>query len=541
MENMLKNFRELNEEKLEKKLTRKLAGRELGTLAVYLMIVTYVIIFSYFTVMKHYAFKSFAWDFGIVLQTLSTTINEGKFLYYTPELFFNTSGCYFGLHFSPIMLILLPLYALHQAPETLLVFQTLVIAAGALPLYWFTRDSLENRLAAVVFALTYLMFPPLQGANWFDFHIQCFLPLFFFLSMYYFQHEKWKRYFVFVIAALTVGESVTLVVGFMGLYELWKYRKQFLQTLRNKTLKERKILVPFITISIAGLWLFSAKWIQSMFFPIDPKFLDFYRALDFWSVLGVKGDPLINMPIYVILNPLKALEALTFDAYLKLLYIIMIFGSLLFLSFRSSIFLITIASLGPALLSNYLPLYVIGTHYPLYFIPFVFLASVEGVKKLKGTGKISKLGGLLKNLLVIGFIFALFASPLSPLLLTTDVAVWHFSEYSLPRIGQHEHAIQNIISLVPDNASVLTQNHIFPHFADRSNAYMYPLLQVFKYAPNETRNYAHQLFMKSDYVIVDTKYDVEAAMAIISDLHLLNRQFSLYEQEDGVYIYRNYS
>ncbi|MBX5327181.1 MAG: DUF2079 domain-containing protein [Candidatus Bathyarchaeia archaeon] len=533
----IRAIKNVNEEKLENWLNEKIFGRCKGELLVYLAIIIYTIIFSYATILKHYAFRSFAWDLGIVSQSLWTTLNDGRLLYYTPELFFNLSGSYFGLHFSPIMFLLLPIYAIHPAPETLFVFQSFILGLGALPLYWFARDALHNKLIAVAFSLSYLLYAPLHGANWFDFHVQSFLPLFFFLAIYFFEHENWKRYLVFTVLALAIAESVSMVVVFVGLYGLVKYKDILVKSLQQKSLVDKKILVPFATIMLAGSWFLLSRWIQDTFFPIDPRFLEFYKAVDYWSILGVSGIDPITVPSYIILNPIKVAEALAFDAYLKLLFIVLIFGSLLFLSFRSSILIISLSWLVPALLSNEQKFYILGSHYPLYLIPFIFLAAVDGMRKRNRDVKLPRFGNFARNLLILGIIFSLFASPLSPLLLTTDFTIPHFSEYTLPRIGPHELILQEMVTLVPHNASILTQNHIFSHFADRSNAYVYPLPSAFEYAPDAMNDYVNQLFMKSKYVLVDTKYDTNTASDILARIQHYHPSFSLLKSEDGVYLY----
>ncbi len=531
----LKTVREMDEEKWEKKLGLKIAGREIGVGLVYLMILVYTAIFSYFTILKHYAFKTYAWDLGISIQALSTTLNEGKFLYYTPELFFNVSGCYFRVHFSPILLLVLPVYAINQTPETLFVFQSFIIALATLPLYWYVKHVLSSRVAALGFALTYLLYPPLHGANWFDFHVQAFMPLFFFLSMYYFEQEKWKKYFLFVMLSLTIAESVPIVVAFIGIYGILKHKDQFYRMFRRKPFDEKKISVLLLTIALAILWLWFSRWVQDTFFPINPVYEDFYRALDYWSVLGVKDDPLA-LPLYIILNPARVVDALMYDAYFKLLFLVMLFGSLLFLPLKSSVVLIAFAWLGPALLSNYSPYYVLGSHYPLYVIPFIFLAAVKGLNKTQRNGFV-KFGKTIRYLLLVGAIFAIFASPLSPLLSIANTQLPFFSEYYVPSIGEHELALQRIVNLVPKEASVLTQNHIFPHFAYKSNAYVYPLPQVFAYAQEETHKYAINLMLKADYIVIDTNYDQETAYSMLSDVKQLSRFFSLYKSDNGVYLY----
>ena len=533
---IIKALRSLTAEGLENLLSKKMLKRDLSELVVYLLIVVYTTVFSYFTILKHNAFRSYAWDFGNYHQALWTTLNEGKLFYFTPELYVIPSGSFFGLHFSPILFLVLPVYAIHQTPETLFVFQSFIIALGALPLYWFARDSLNSKLVAVGFSITYFLYPLLHGANWFDFHVQCFLPLFLFLAMYYLKNEKWTKYFTFIILALAIAESVPLVVLFIGFYSLWVYRKILFTTLKQKALTDRRILIPFITITLAISWFLIANWIQTTFFPINPKFSKFYRAVDYWSVLGIQDDP-IMMPFHIVLNPLKVFEALAFDAHLKLLFVALIFGSLLFLPFRSSILLITLAWLGPALLSNRQDYYVLGIHYPLYFIPFVFLAAVEGTKKHIPTLNVARFGTLVRNLLVLGVLFSLFTSPLSPLLATMNVPVPHFSEYRLPAITEHSLTLQTIVKLVPSNASVLTQNNIFPHFSDRLNAYVCPLPHAIDYAPEDMVVYVDQLISKSEYVLLDLRTDLYEASDIIYS-RIWKMDFGLFAVQDDIYLFK---
>ncbi|MGQ9460016.1 MAG: DUF2079 domain-containing protein [Candidatus Bathyarchaeaceae archaeon] len=532
----IKALRGLTAEGLENFFGKRVLGRDLSELIVYLFIAVYTIVFSHFTILKHYAFRSYAWDFGNYHQALWTTLNEGRLFYFTPELYVIPSGNFLGLHFSPILFLVLPVYAIHQTPETLFVFQSFIIALGALPLYWFAWDSLSSRLAAVGFSIAYLLYPLLHGANWFDFHTQCFLPLFFFLALYYLKSEKWIKYFTFIILALSVAESVSVVVVFIGFYTLWVYRRIIFATLKQKALSDRRILIPLITMTLAISWFLVARLIQSTFFSIDPKFSGFYRAVDYWSVLGIQDDPMM-MPLHVILNPLKVFNALAYDAYLKLIFIVIIFSPLLFLSFRSSILLITLAWLGPALLSNRQDYYVLGIHYPLYIIPFVFLAAVDGTKKYIPTLNITELGTLVRNLLVLGVIFSLFTSPLSPLLTTMTVPIPYFSEYPVPTITEHTVTLQRIVALVPPNASVLTQNNIFPHFSSRLNAYVVPLPHAVDYAPEEMKVYVDQLLNKSEYVLVDLKTDMYGASDQIFN-RVWRMDFGLYAAEDGIYLFK---
>src|SRR6202011_1306294 len=74
-------------------------------------------------------------------------------------------------HFEPIIIPLSLLYVLHPDPRTLLIFQTLMLAAAALPVFLLTRFPLPRLpLVAPIMAAAYLFCSPLIGLNIFDFH-----------------------------------------------------------------------------------------------------------------------------------------------------------------------------------------------------------------------------------------------------------------------------------------------------------------------------------------------------------------------------------
>ena len=529
-------------EGFEKLFSLKVLKHDLSEILVCILIIVYTVIFSCYTTFKYNAFKAYAWDLGIFNQALWTTLHDGKLFYYTAELFVNPSGSFFGSHFSPILFLVLPVYSLCPRPETLLVFQSLILALGALPLYYFTRETLDHRTGAVVYVLAYLIYTPLHGVNWFDFHVQAFLPVLFFSVMYFLRRARksnsrvdWLLYFVFILLSLSVAENVPLVVVFIGLYCFWLYRRQLIQTVREKNLSNKRVLVPIITITIAILWFFFASWIQRTYFPIDSEYSHFYKAVDNWSVLGIQDDP-VKIPLYAILHPSKVLNALAYDAYLKLVYIILLFGPLKFLSFKSSKTIITFVWLAPVLLSNYSPYYLIGSHFPAYIVAFIFLAAVEAVGGRNKKVNVTKITSNIKNILILGVLFLIFTSPVSPLLTTIRSIVPFFSDYRPPIITEHELTLKTIANYVPANASVLTQNNIFPHFSNRINAFVYPTILILSRVPHEKIDlYMNDLVQKSEYILVDNVTDPYITSLVINRTEN-NQSHGLYAFADGIYL-----
>lgn len=527
--------------KLKQFLVTKLLRRNVYDLLTGISILSYGITFSYFTVLKHYNFSSYAADLGVFNQAFYTTLFHGKLFYYTPELWLNPSGCFFGVHFSPILFLLLPVYAIYPSAESLLVAQSFLLAMAALPLYLLATTLLKSKSAGFALVLAYLLFAPLHGANWFDFHPQAFIPILIF-SVYYFTiKESWKLYFVSVVLALMIQEHLVYIIFALAFYNLFVGRlKSIINSIRhlnrgnvrlNEGLKQRiissikrltrmnKTLASILTMIICVGWFLLTIRVKS-FYPITPEFLDLYQAKGVFEVLGFKDDILL-LPIYVIFNPESVFEAITFEFHIKLLYVTLLFGPLLFLSFRSKLSLIILVTLIPMLLTNYTPYYTLGAQYPLYIIPLVFIATIDSLSTIQvhqlsepkfnlTTIKSNSLKPLLKNIIVVSMIFTISTSPLSPFAysLSGKGILWYPSPTQFKEKESFVEPLHAMITLIPPNASILTQNVLFPHVSCGINTYLIPFdVPSFREDGKESiiENYTRQMINDSEYVLLDAR------------------------------------
>jgi uncharacterized membrane protein len=322
---------------------------------------------------------------------------------------------------------------------------------------------------------------------------------------------------LFVFLSLTVAENLPITVVFIGLYGFWRFRTRIINALKTRKIADITFFVPILTIVMSVAWLFFAGWIRQVNWVVNPAFMQLYKAVDHWSVLGITDDP-NKLPIYVITQPSRAVAALAYDLPLKLLYLVLLLGPLLFLSLGSSITFISLAWLVPALLSNYTPYYTIGDHFPAYPVAFIFLGAVEGLRKISLSGdrpSLAKLVRRTKALLVVSLVFTLTISPLSPVMTIAGNNFPQFSDYHPPIVTPHDMLLQSISDMVPSNASVLTQNSIFVHFSSRANAYVYPLPFMQGYNDTELHTYVEGLFQKSQYVMTDASTDNYTASLIL--------------------------
>jgi uncharacterized membrane protein len=507
------NFRSKSLEEREAWLSGKFHKVERSDIILCAAIAFYGIFFSLLTILRYYSFMTRAWDFGIFTQSFWTTLYANRFLYNTCELFVNPSGSFFGVHFSPILFFILPFYRLVTAPETLLVIQSFILALAAVPIYKLAKEYAGGRIIGLLFAAVYLIYPSVHFVNWYDFHVQAFLPLFFGFTMYYITKENWPKYFLFLFLSLLVEEHAAWIVAFTGVYITWKHRRQILSSIRSNEPAGRKVLVISVaTILIGGLWYWFTLWQRNTFFPTNPEAAgDFLGSTNF-AILGAT-DPL-QIPWLVITRPWNAIQALAFEGQYKLLYFALLFGPLAYFSFKAPSALIpTIPWFAFSFFSQSIVHHTLSNHYQAYLVAFIFAASVFGLRKnfLK-TPSLRSIKGSIWKIVAFSLVFFFITSPLCPVI---NLA---FPDYTHIGIGPHELQLNEVVSMIPANASILTQNNIFPQVSQRVDAYVVP--DPYITAGSDSKilalRFVNETIEHVDYILLDNKTDPVATSLVVS-------------------------
>ncbi|RLI22848.1 hypothetical protein DRO54_00050 [Candidatus Bathyarchaeota archaeon] len=495
-------------------------------------ILTYTVLFSYLTIQKHYAFESTAWDLGIYEQVLWSTVH-GRIFWYTVEIAINPACNFFGIHFSPILFMLVPIYAIFQTTETLLVSQTLIAGLAAVPLYKLALYETKSQKQALIFALLYLGYPPMVSMLFFDFHVQVFLPLLFFSAFYYFRRKKWKLYFLSILLSLMVIEFVGLIVVFFGLYGIWSNRKKVLRMLRSLNFKglfsEKSIASSVITMFLGAAFFLLAKRLVLMINPTAPPHPN-------WQAFGDPVHDLSGFIFNLLTNPVKVVSMFFASADQKLLYLFGLLAPVVFLSLLDlpSLLIATPWFLA-AFLSNYPPYYTpLGYQYVAFVTPFVFISAIYGVKRLKTLKqkfsynyqfvKFFRKHVSIKACKFIGTLFLML------IIITAYVNILGIN-VEFPTVTEHDHLVEKIVKLIPSNASVLTQNDLLPHLSRRF--YIYAITDTF----NLTEN------LNFDYILIDTQHPwyTYALAKLVYNL-TRNNKFNVQYAADGIWLLkRNYS
>ena len=326
-----------------------------------LIMLVYMVDMSYQAILRYETFKAGAFDLGNKDQVLWNTIH-GRFFQFT-----NQAIDWYGpptrlaIHFEPIILPLSLLYAFHADPRILLVFQTLALGSGALPVFLLTRRYVpEWPIFAALMATAYLLSPALLGLNIFDFHpVSLATPL----LLYAVLALTYKHYVWFLIAcvlACMCKEDIPLAVALLGILLIWKYKLPRLGT----------------ALIIGGLlWSFLA------FKFIIPHFYPGVQANNYWYRYEALGSSPGAAVANLVIHPWLLFT--TFFTLDRFYYLVGLVRSVGFLPLLAPEWLLpALPSLAVNLLSTDPLLYSGVYHYNAAIIPFVMLSAIHGTRHL---------------------------------------------------------------------------------------------------------------------------------------------------------------
>ncbi len=313
--------------------------------------------FASYSVMHHYQFRTEDYDLAI-FDNMMWHLTHGEGFQSSPA--FGESGNHLHRHTTFGALLLVPIYALRQQADTLLIIQSAFVAATPIPIYLLGRKLLESPWLGFMMALAYALYAPVHGAAFFDFHfLTAAAPLF--AWVFYLLFTENTRALV-VVTALTLAwrEDTGAVLAFGGLLA-WLYGGH-----------SRRTLV-FIAVCLGYFVL-----VKFVLMPLGGRHLSFSF---YYESLTVKGNRSFAGVIATVLtNPLYAFGEVLSRA--KLLYVLQLLVPLLFWPFRDRIAWVAILPAALfTLLASSRPLFEIYFQYTVYWGPALFLGALVALRR----------------------------------------------------------------------------------------------------------------------------------------------------------------
>lgn len=398
-----------------------------------LCIVSNVVAYGWFANERHNRFNSTGYDLAIKEQVIWNTVH-GRFFASSVEV-----ENAFADHFQPLMLALIPLYALLPSPGLLLWLQVVGLAVGAIPLYRLAQRRLNSPGSALVLAIAYLLYPATGFISRFDFHPEALAIPAFIFAFDALDRDDVKGASLWLLVPLLSKENLGFSIAVFGLYA---------------ALFQRHIRFGLIWAGL-GLTISSV----TMFWLIPTLRHGSSDTLTRYSWLGETPGQmlgtLIARPQYIWQNLVEP------NRGLYLLQLLVPTGLLTLLGLPE--LMLAAPGLTINLLAQHHCQAEIYCQYTVPIVPFIFIATVAGLQRL----------GYILRQRRIWCVIGLAIVPLSILTLALDNPFTEAQELPAPLVRlSNAEAVNRALATVPPELSVVTTNAYAPHLAQREELYI---------------------------------------------------------------------
>ena len=330
-------------------------------------------------------------DLRIFSESLQTTLNGQGFFFNKWEWEHWRAWSHFGTHNSPILFLLLLIYALIPNQYTLIVLQDLMVPLSALALFKFGRHILQNEKKALMISIAFLLNPITHGIFRYDFRPDVLAMPFMFLFAYYMIKNDTKKSILAALLILSVKEDAGLFLIAYSMFELLSKRGFAVRT----WIEEKKA----VSFALLGL-----SWILISIFLIIPHFNTGHRYVYFMLY-----KPELSGRVFIFTVALAKLAVLFLSVALAPLRRSAYWFPLVFLWSENAF-------------ANRLEQAMIGFQYDYQLLPMTFILLVHALKEHESITP--------KSVLVASIIAMLFFSPVFGVVdaypVTLGVPLWKY-------------------------------------------------------------------------------------------------------------------
>jgi uncharacterized membrane protein len=322
----------------------------------------YAIYMSVFTLRLHGRFGTYGYDLGQMDNVFWSTLH-GRPLHDEP-LALVDDWSEIRNHADWSAFFFLPFYALRPGGPVLLVIQSCVLGLGAIPLYRFASRHLSRSVACVL-ALAYLLYPPMHGMQFYDFHFQPIASTFVLFVIDFVDEKRYVPCALAFVVALGCREDVSIGLAILGAFLfLSGYRRRAGAVIAAAGgayfVLIRFVIMPKLGATAYGVW--TASYIYKDLIPQGGQ-----------NISGVMTT-LASNPAYVLSTLVTA------D---KLRYALQVLLPLALLPLRRGYLAVSLihGALLTLLTTHYGPTIDVGFQYSANFIPYIFPAAALALER----------------------------------------------------------------------------------------------------------------------------------------------------------------
>jgi uncharacterized membrane protein len=215
---------------------------------------TYVVVTGLLTVWKHHGFGTGAYDLAIFDNMMWNAMHGSP--YHSSIMYNGGPGNSLAGHAEIAMVFFVPFYALYPSSEALLWLQAICLGAGAIPLFLLARVFLRAGYAVAI-ALLYLLYAPLHGSQFYDYHWLTIIPPFLFLNFFALATHRTKLAVLSTVLLWLLREDVApglLVLGLVLAVSGYRVKQGLWLALSSGAWF---VLVKFVIMPSLGTWFFA--------------------------------------------------------------------------------------------------------------------------------------------------------------------------------------------------------------------------------------------------------------------------------------------
>lgn len=417
------------------------------------------------TVYRYKTYINSTFDFGIFAQMYEHMRQTGK-INTTVERNFLLS--HFGVHFSPIFYLFLPVYMIFPTPETIQLIQAVAVAMPLLPIVLLCRHySLSNKITLAM-SLLYALYPATAGGAMYDIHENCFLVFFLLMTIWAVETKKKTALIILAVLTLMIKEDAAIYLLIVGAYFLFS--------------RKSKICGGALMIA-SGIYFVVAVSIVNSFGlgVLDSHFSNLYFDANGGIVQMIQS--LISNPAYALG---QIIENATEGGMDKIEYLILMLtpvaGALLAVKKKYSKYILLMPFLVINLVATYSYQHSIMFHYNFATIALFMYLIIMNLSEMKHKKviKIVSISVICASIMFMGTILP------------------KVQGYAIRYAQGKENYVQmdEILAKIPEDASVCASGYLVPHLADHLELYDQGHLNEDVY---------------TDYLVVDARYVTEKA------------------------------
>ena len=385
----------------------------------------------------------------------------------------NVSYHRLGQHFTPALLLWLPIYYLFPHPATLTVLQAVFITAAGLVLYALGRIYLESAIAFLI-ALSFYGANAVLGPSLANFHDISQIPLFVFSLLWAMEKRRWWLFSILTICTLAVREDSGITLFGVGVYLI---------------LSRRYPKIGLIVCSLGFLYMVALTNL------IMPLFSDDIAKRFMLERFGqyASGESASTLEIIwgMISNPWRLIVQLVTPFGETIKYLL---GQWLPLAFIPAVAPASWAIAGFPLLKLLLgqgeSVLAISLRYAMSITPGLFYGAIlwwagqgfanfnRSISDCKPRKLYPKFRRFWVFCICLSLLFTVTSNPSRTLYFLIPDSIQPWVYVSAPEQWQRAGQIRSILNKIPPNASVSATTYLIPHVSSRREVIRLPGLEL---------------------------------------------------------------